>query len=237
MLSRSSSRRRLPAWRFVSLPALSTTLATCLLLVAGPAGATALPSGPVAPGSTLQFSLTLADFTILVDRRADYPQFGCTTPNYIFNAIWPDAVSPPPRPHVEIPGTLTTPNGSFDFTVPVSASLTPGFVFFVDATVIAPCGSASFFSANAHFGPYTVAAPPPPPPPPAARCRVPDVRGKTVAQARTLLSARRCALGRTTQAFSTKVRKGRIVGQSRRPGTLLAAGARVNVVVSRGPRR
>jgi hypothetical protein len=217
--------------------ALSTTLVTCVLLAASPAGATAPPSGPVAPGATLQFSLTLADFTILTDGRPQYPQFGCTTPTYIFDAIWSDAVSPPPRPHLEIPGTLTTPNGSFDFTVPVSASLTPGFVFFVDATVIAPCNGASFFSANAHFGPYTVAAPPPPPPPPpAARCRVPDVRGKTIAQARTLLSARRCALGRTTQAFSTKVRKGRVVGQSRRPGTLLAAGAKVNVVVSRGRR-
>ena len=70
-----------------------------------------------------------------------------------------------------------------------------------------------------------------------ARCAVPDVRRRTVTRARAMLSARRCRLGRITRAYSPKVRKGRIVGQSRRPGARLQRGTRVNVAVSRGRRR
>jgi hypothetical protein len=70
-----------------------------------------------------------------------------------------------------------------------------------------------------------------------ARCAVPDVRRRTVTRARAMLSARRCALGRITRAHSPKVRKGRIVKQSRRPGARLPRGTRVNVVVSRSRRR
>jgi chitodextrinase len=70
-----------------------------------------------------------------------------------------------------------------------------------------------------------------------ARCAVPDVRRRTVTRARAMLSARRCALGRITRAYSLAVRKGRIVGQSRRPGARLPRGTRVNVAVSRSRRR
>jgi Calx-beta domain/PASTA domain len=76
-----------------------------------------------------------------------------------------------------------------------------------------------------------------PPPQPRPRCVVPNVRGKTVTQARRTLSARKCALGRVTRAYSQKVRRGRIISQRRRPGARLPRGTRVNVVVSRGNRR
>jgi beta-lactam-binding protein with PASTA domain len=66
---------------------------------------------------------------------------------------------------------------------------------------------------------------------------VPNVRGKTVPQARRMLTSRRCRLGRVSRAFSARVRQGKIVRQSRRPGARLARGTRVNVVVSRGQRR
>jgi peptide/nickel transport system substrate-binding protein len=89
--------------------------------------------------------------------------------------------------------------------------------------------------------------PPPSPPPPApqpqprppaqARCVVPNVKGKTLAAARTALARGRCALGRATRAYSARVRSGRIISQSRRPGARLPRGTRVNVVVSRGRRR
>ena len=81
--------------------------------------------------------------------------------------------------------------------------------------------------------------PPPPPvvrPPAVVRCVVPNVKRKTVAQARRLLAAKRCALGRIKRAYSTKVKKGRIISQSRRPGARLRRGTRVNVLVSRGKR-
>jgi hypothetical protein len=70
-----------------------------------------------------------------------------------------------------------------------------------------------------------------------AWCAVLDVRRRTVTRARAMLSARRCALGRITRAYSPKVGKGRIVRQSRRPGARLPRGTRVNVAVSRGRRR
>jgi PASTA domain len=72
---------------------------------------------------------------------------------------------------------------------------------------------------------------------PAPRCVVPNVRGKSVAQARRMLRARRCALGRVTRAYSSSVRMGKIIRQNRRPSARLPRGTRVNVVVSRGRRR
>jgi beta-lactam-binding protein with PASTA domain len=69
------------------------------------------------------------------------------------------------------------------------------------------------------------------------RCVVPKVTGKTVAQARRLLSTRRCRLGRIGRAYSRRVKKGRVISQGRRPAARLARGTKVNVVVSRGRRR
>jgi hypothetical protein len=81
------------------------------------------------------------------------------------------------------------------------------------------------------------ATPPPPRPPAVVRCVVPNVKGKTVRTARTTLTRRRCRLGRVTRTYSARVRTGRIVRQSRRPGVRLPRGTHVNVVVSRGRRR
>jgi thermitase len=78
---------------------------------------------------------------------------------------------------------------------------------------------------------------PQPRPPAQARCVVPSVKGKTVPAARRLLAARRCALGKITRKYSRTVKKGRILSQSRRPGSRLPRGTRVGVGVSRGRRR
>jgi bacillolysin len=87
-------------------------------------------------------------------------------------------------------------------------------------------------------------APPAPPPPPhpslptvQVRCVVPNVKGKTVPAARIALSRARCALGRVSRAYSRRVRKSRIISQSRRAASRHPRGTRVNVVVSRGRRR
>lgn len=72
---------------------------------------------------------------------------------------------------------------------------------------------------------------------PAPRCVVPNVRGKSLAQARRMLRAKRCALGRVTRAYSSSVGLGKIIRQNRRPAARLPRGTRVNVVVSRGRRR
>jgi len=145
------------------------------LAQAAGAEAIAPPPGEVAQGSTLQFSLSIGDFTASIDDRPAYVNFGYPTqckPLYTFDAIWSEALSPPPRPHLEITGDLAGPPGTFDFSVPVGAS--SGFVFFVVATLVAPCGAASFYRASAHFGPYSVASAPAPPPPPGGSTPVPQ---------------------------------------------------------------
>ena len=82
---------------------------------------------------------------------------------------------------------------------------------------------------------------PPPPPPPSrnpavVRCVVPNVKGKTVAKARAALVARKCKLGTVKQAFS-KVKKGRVVSQTKRPGLRLPRNSRIGVTVSKGAKK
>jgi subtilisin family serine protease len=80
-------------------------------------------------------------------------------------------------------------------------------------------------------GPPPPPAPPPPPPSPAARCRVPNVIGRTLAQARTLLRSRRCRVGTIRRQPSRRV--GRVIRQMPRAGAVRAVGFRVNLVLGR----
>jgi PASTA domain len=66
-------------------------------------------------------------------------------------------------------------------------------------------------------------------------CIVPKLRGKTLLAARRAL-APRCRLGRLTRAFSTSMRRGRILAQSPRAGLRWPVGTKVGVVVNRGRR-
>jgi serine protease AprX len=79
--------------------------------------------------------------------------------------------------------------------------------------------------------------PPAPPPPRPVKCKVPNVKGKTVPQARATLKAKKCRLGAVTKAFSGKVKKGRVISQTRRPGRVLPRNAAVGVKVSKGARK
>jgi hypothetical protein len=72
------------------------------------------------------------------------------------------------------------------------------------------------------------------PPPP---CKVPTLKGKTLAGARTALLNRFCRLGVVTRAFSSAVRKGRVMRQTKAPGATLAYNAKVGVTISKGRRR
>ena len=72
------------------------------------------------------------------------------------------------------------------------------------------------------------------PPPP---CKVPRLRGKTLAGAKTALLARHCRLGTVRKAFSSTVRKGRVMKQAKAPGATLAYNAKVGVTLSKGRRR
>jgi beta-lactam-binding protein with PASTA domain len=66
---------------------------------------------------------------------------------------------------------------------------------------------------------------------------VPRVVGKKLAAAKLALKAKHCGTGTVTKAYSKRIRKGRVTSQSRRAGQVLAAGTKVNLVVSKGRRR
>jgi hypothetical protein len=68
-------------------------------------------------------------------------------------------------------------------------------------------------------------------------CKVPNVKGMTVAAATRELTAGDCLKGKVTLAFSPKVRKGRVIKQSQRPGKTLKFRSKVNLVVSKGKQK
>jgi alpha-tubulin suppressor-like RCC1 family protein len=67
------------------------------------------------------------------------------------------------------------------------------------------------------------------------RCIVPNVVGKLIATAATMIVKAHCRTGTITKKVSSMKQKGRVFGQKPRPGTRLAFGARVNLIVARGP--
>lgn len=65
-------------------------------------------------------------------------------------------------------------------------------------------------------------------------CKVPRVAGKTFTQAKRTLRHSQCRLGRVTYSTSKRIKSGRVIGQSPRPGKVLPSGAKVGLVLSRG---
>ncbi|MBI5231656.1 MAG: Stk1 family PASTA domain-containing Ser/Thr kinase [Coriobacteriales bacterium] len=63
---------------------------------------------------------------------------------------------------------------------------------------------------------------------------VPNLRGKTVAQAADALKAEGLAIGTTRSQFDANVEAGRVLEQDPTPGTQVESGAKVNLVISRG---
>jgi subtilisin family serine protease len=68
------------------------------------------------------------------------------------------------------------------------------------------------------------------------RCVVPNIKNKRLAKARAAIVRAHCALGKVTPAYA-RARAGIVIGQKPAPRARLAKGARVRLVVSRGPRR
>jgi beta-lactam-binding protein with PASTA domain len=72
---------------------------------------------------------------------------------------------------------------------------------------------------------------------PQDKCLVPNVVGKMVAEAKAAIKTGRCRRGRVKRVRSDLVAKGLVVSQRPDAGTLRKLRGRVNLVVSRGPRR
>jgi hypothetical protein len=68
-------------------------------------------------------------------------------------------------------------------------------------------------------------------------CKVPNVKNVALKLAARQLTKADCARGKVTYVFSVRVRAGRVVSQSVRPGKTLKNKAKVNLVVSRGAKK
>lgn len=68
-------------------------------------------------------------------------------------------------------------------------------------------------------------------------CKVPKVRGKTLARAKSAITKANCRLGKVRRQASKKVKRGHVISQSPKAGTRRAYGSKVTVVVSRGAGR
>jgi uncharacterized delta-60 repeat protein len=71
-------------------------------------------------------------------------------------------------------------------------------------------------------------------PPP---CKVPNVRGKRLAIAKSRIKKARCTVGKVTRKHSKKVKKSRVLSQSPRAGAVVPSGSKVNLVISKGRKR
>jgi hypothetical protein len=87
-------------------------------------------------------------------------------------------------------------------------------------------GDANFEAAQSVSRQFAIAPP---------RCKVPKVLGKTLIAAKTALKAQHCAAGKVTRAYS-KTKEGRVANQGKRPGSVLANGTKVSLVISLGRR-
>jgi hypothetical protein len=67
-----------------------------------------------------------------------------------------------------------------------------------------------------------------------ALCKVPKVVGKQLASAKRSIATRHCRTGKVVYAYSGKRKKGVVISQSRRPGKVLPARSKINLIVSRG---
>jgi subtilase family serine protease len=71
--------------------------------------------------------------------------------------------------------------------------------------------------------------------PPPKKCVVPKLKGKAVAVAKRSIKSHDCSVGRINHRASRTVKKGHVVSQKPRPNARLRHGAKVNLVVSKGP--
>ena len=68
-------------------------------------------------------------------------------------------------------------------------------------------------------------------------CTVQDVKRQTLAAAKRAIARANCRVGKIRRAYSKSVKRGRVISQKPKPGTVLPNRGKVNLVVSRGRKR
>ena len=72
---------------------------------------------------------------------------------------------------------------------------------------------------------------------PPVKCLVPKVKNKPLAVAKRAILARHCRVGRIRRAYKKTVKKGRVISEKPKPGTVLPSGSKVDLIVSSGSTR
>jgi hypothetical protein len=142
-------------------------------------------------------------------------------------------------------GTSVAVSGSnFAEVKSVSFGSTAASSFAIDSegqiTAVSPVGSAGSvpISVTTVAGTatssqqFTYQAPPPPPPPPPT-CTVPKLKGKTLKASKKKIKGADCKVGKVTKKKGAKAKSGKVVGQSKKPGTVLPAGTVVKVTLGK----
>jgi hypothetical protein len=103
----------------------------------------------------------------------------------------------------------------------------------VSVTTIAGTISVQQFTYQAP----STSAPSPSPSPisaPAPNCTVPKLQGKNLKASKRKLRTADCVLGKVTKKKGANAKTGKVVGQSKKPGTVLPAGTVLNVTLGKG---
>ena len=180
----------------------------CQITASQPGNASYLPASNVARPFTVAKANQTISFAALANKRLGDPDFTVSA-----TASSGLAVSFAAGGSCTISGTRVHLTGEGRCTIGASQA-----------------GNANYNAATAIARSFTIGPRP-------VRCRVPNVVGKSLARAKALLKQRHCRTGTVTKAFSRARRNGVVIGQSKRPGRVLAANSKVNLVVSRGRRR
>lgn len=207
--------------------AVPTPIALGVLLagLAAPAGASHIPgatyTGTSSTGPSVTFKVSAngagIDEATLTDSGNQCAGFGSSTRFYA-NGGTPLPISN---------HSFSDPDFSFTFDIAWQGSFSGPQS--ASGTITSPQCTPQTLSWTA-----TTSSPPPPPP---ERCVVPNVKRKLVPAAKRAIVNADCRVGAIGRAFSARVARGRIISQSPRAGAQRPEGAKVNFVVSKGPRR
>jgi Glucodextranase, domain B/PASTA domain len=87
---------------------------------------------------------------------------------------------------------------------------------------------------NTAHGQLSIVYAPPAPPPPPVKCKVPRTKGMKLPAAERALRRAHCRVGKIKHVHSKKIAEGRVMGTTPRAGRRLAAGAKIQLSVSKG---